>query len=273
MRGKRTALITLLLVALLPVVVACLWLRARQRQYALNQQLIAALVKGDDRQALALVNAGADPNTNCKPNPVPSLSEFAQQIWHRSASPPEGCPTALLIACGSFWNNDDTTIETQRTRPDAPQLVLAMLQHRAHINAQDYEQSTALVCAARDHRCNVVGVLLRSGANPNSTDWDGETPLMYAGRFEAGRDTVDLLLGHQGEVNKQDKSGKTALYFAVLNARQKTNCKSITETILALLAHRANPNLADKQGRTPLMVARRIKRPDLIALLKHFGAR
>jgi hypothetical protein len=37
-----------------------LWLRAQERQYALNRQLIAALVKGDNQKALTLVKAGTN---------------------------------------------------------------------------------------------------------------------------------------------------------------------------------------------------------------------
>lgn len=41
-----------------------LWLRSYRQQEALNRQLIAALMKEDDRQALDLVNAGAGPLSN-----------------------------------------------------------------------------------------------------------------------------------------------------------------------------------------------------------------
>jgi hypothetical protein len=64
-----------------------LWLRAQQRQYALNRALIAALVKGDTRLALTLVNEGADPNTPYNPTPVPSLLELVKQLFHRSPPP------------------------------------------------------------------------------------------------------------------------------------------------------------------------------------------
>ena len=50
-------------IGLLAIGVAVLGLQARQRQYALDRRLIAALVKNDAEQGLDLVNAGADPNT------------------------------------------------------------------------------------------------------------------------------------------------------------------------------------------------------------------
>src|SRR5689334_4539956 len=83
MHRRPAALLTLILLA--GVVLACgLWLRAERRQYALNRQLIAALVKGDSKQALALVNAGADPNTRVKPSPMPTLLQSVKLLLYRS---------------------------------------------------------------------------------------------------------------------------------------------------------------------------------------------
>src|SRR5436305_1771341 len=74
MRGKRTVMIALLLFTCVAAMVP--WFRAQRRQYALNRQLIAALKQENDRRALVLVSAGADPNTRYEPTPVPSLPEF-----------------------------------------------------------------------------------------------------------------------------------------------------------------------------------------------------
>jgi hypothetical protein len=54
MRRKRAARATFVLLAVL-IGGTDLWLRVQQRHYALNRALIAALVKGDTAQALALV--------------------------------------------------------------------------------------------------------------------------------------------------------------------------------------------------------------------------
>jgi hypothetical protein len=47
---------------LLLIAVSGWWLHVQQRQYALDRQLIVALDYDDGKQALALVNAGANPN-------------------------------------------------------------------------------------------------------------------------------------------------------------------------------------------------------------------
>src|SRR5580700_3423793 len=49
--------------------------RIQRRQSALNRQLIAALGHGDMKRALALAEAGADPNTRYKNGPVKVISE------------------------------------------------------------------------------------------------------------------------------------------------------------------------------------------------------
>lgn len=68
---KRTALFAFSL--LLGLFLVCiLWVRKEQRQYSLNRQLISALFHENGKQALRLVEAGADPNTRYTPAPAPS---------------------------------------------------------------------------------------------------------------------------------------------------------------------------------------------------------
>jgi ankyrin repeat protein len=262
-RGKRTALITVWLLALC-VASAGLWLRARQRQYALNRQLIATLVKGDNKQALALVNAGADPNTHYTPTPVPSLLQLARQLLHRSPTPVNDSETALSIACGGYW--DGMSYGMQELRPDDAHLVQVMLTLGATVNVADDRGDTPLMWAAISHRLNSVRLLLDHRANVNAKTKHGYSSLEYAALFGRNSDLVRLLLEQGANANMQDENGETALDMAVCVHADK-------DVIRQLLAHGANPNLADNRGVTPLRWEKGNNRPDLVALLIQYGAR
>jgi hypothetical protein len=225
-------LITLGLVALL-VGGAGLWLRAQQRQYALNRQLIAALLKNDGKQALALVKAGADPNTHYTSTPVPTLPELVNQFFYHSPPPPvNDSPTAFTIACGAegvtMCSSNYGPYVVWLERPDNAQLVQAMLAHGATVNVKD------------------------------ALAW---TPLDWAIFFDAPVKTIDLLLEHGANANVQDKDGRTPL----MNGNDAI--------IRRLLKHGANPNLADTSGRTPLSIAKENNCPDIVALLEQYGAK
>jgi uncharacterized protein len=251
--------------------------RARQKQVALNQQLIAALKKGDNKRALALVHAGADPNTRA--------DRFT--------------PTALALACGAY--------DLYKHCPEDTRLLQAMLDHGANVNAsEDYsgcvvvailgwrpgmslatEQSsrlkigdktgcTPLKWAVQCNRLKTASLLLDHGANVNLQDLNGYTPLIDAVPVDhlASLAMVRLLLEHGANVNVQDEQGNSVLYFAVLEAivsAAKTK-ETDNDIIRLLLEHGADPNIADKQyGYTLLTTAG--NRPDIVALLKQYGAR
>jgi uncharacterized protein len=262
LRGKRVALITLLLVALLAYV--GLWLRAKRRQYALNRQLIAALVKGDDKQALALVNEGADPNTRYKPTPMRTLPSFMMHFFHRSP-PVNNTPTALMIGCGAEWLDDSAAIEALPERPDAPQLVEAMLKHGANINAREKDGLTPLQWATMYNRRNTVWVLLEHGADVNVKDRNEWTALMTAAALDTSPDVVLLLLDHGADVNARDDKSNTPL----LEAAQ---FHVDPYMVRLLLTHGANVNARNDYALTPLMYAVRYNRPDAVRLLLDYGA-
>lgn len=69
---------------------ACfLWMRAEQRQYALNRALIEALNQGNLKRAIDLVEVGANPNTLLQPLPAPSWRDLLNQMLHRSTPSPK----------------------------------------------------------------------------------------------------------------------------------------------------------------------------------------
>jgi ankyrin repeat protein len=208
---------------------------AQRHQYALNRQLIAALVKRDTSQALLLVNEGADPNTPYTPQPPPSFQRMWNYLFHRSALPTNESPTAFLVVCGAYSDTED--MDSIMNRPaEVPQLVQSMLQHSANINARDKDK------------------------------W---TPLMWAAWADHPK-TVDILLEGKANVNAQDASGCTALYRAV---QYNTPGDSAgTDIIRQLLGYGADPNLPNEDAFTSVQLAQ-LRRPDLVAPLRRAGAK
>jgi len=242
----QCAVLLLGIVGLLLMGVCELWLWSYRRQEALNRQLIAALVNGhrgqqetpdDYKEALSLVNAGADPNTPWKLLPAPSLRQLWNSLVHHSPLPINDSPTAFLIACGVYWTDNDGYIYGGSLLDRAP-LVADMLQH---------------------------------GANVEVKYKDGWTPLTFVA-FQRDRETLDVLLAHGVNVNAKGYSDCSPLYWAMHSAMDElpSEDKETANIVLALLAHGADPNLPDGGG---TLLQQAVTRPDLVALLKRAGAK
>jgi len=193
-------------------------------------------VKQDPKQALALVNDGADPNTPFDPPSSPSLKLLWNHLVHHTTVWRKDNYSAFHIACGAFVHTEDVTI---RLNTDEPRLVETMLQH---------------------------------GAQKNAKDADGFTPLIWSVMFTHFK-TVDVLLEHGVDVNAQDQTGNTALINAISPTADPSERSKSATLVRKLLAHRADPNLPNRFGATPLHVAHGENRPDLVALLKQAGAK
>jgi ankyrin repeat protein len=303
-RFRQSALLILLLLSAL--VVGAILLHAIWH-YNLNRQLIAALVKGDTGKALVLVNKGADPNIPYKSTAVPSLPALVKQ-WFRHSSPINKSPTAFMIACGASeatweggaYRDGDLCLE------EVPQLVQAMAQHGAKVNAKGEDGWTPLMWAIANNYSNTVRLLLEHGADANMPDKNGDTPLtmsielkrpvilrlllrhganvnaplndegltplMLASRLRNSQsELVRLLLEHGADINAKDKHGKTALFWAV--GFNVIGPGPNDEAARQLIAHGANVNLTDENGKSLLSWAEDSTSPNLVALLKKAGAR
>ncbi len=97
---------------------------------------------------------------------------------------------------------------------------------------------TPLFMACKNGNAAMVGALLKSGADPNSTDERGTTALMTAAASGSGA-AVEMLIDHGAEVNAREGAhGQTALMFAAALGR--------AESIQALLAHGADAGIETK---------------------------
>ena len=123
----------------------------------------------------------------------------------------------------------------------------------------------ACVLAARAGNAELVTLLLAHGADVNSRDQSGWTPLMRAamkGHVEA----VRVLLNHGAEVNAQENGEAwTALHWATARGH--------ADVVALLLSHGADYSLRTQDGMTPLMLAMKEGHEKIVRALEQAGER
>jgi ankyrin repeat protein len=94
-------------------------------------------------------------------------------------------------------------------------------------------------------KVEVIRMLLEAGSEPNATDSEGATALMYAAEsFKAGTDTLRVLVDGGANLNEQDDEGRTALMRAVDRYQ--------AGSVRFLIEAKADLNLRDTDGHTAL---------------------
>lgn len=108
---------------------------------------------------------------------------------------------------------------------------------------------TALHRAVYRNHSELIQFLLKSGADVNTKDCYGRTPLCHSlGSQRAELKTIQLLVGHNADVTASDDEGKTALHFALVRGAGH-------EVVRVLLAHNADVTVCDEDGYAALRVA------------------
>lgn len=131
--------------------------------------------------------------------------------------------------------------------------------------ANDSNFGNWLLIAANFGHVKIVKALLKAGANPNSIDDQGNTPLNMA-IYRRHTKVVKCLLKSniKADPNHIDKQGNTPLYIAA-----QTNQ---LEVIKLLLAKGANPDFPSQVGATPLMIATEVGHIEVVKVLLTKGA-
>ena len=194
---------------------------------------------------------------------------------------PVGAQENLLYA--SIRNNELTALK---------QLI-----HASGVGTKDAEGTTPLMVAAAVGSAESMQLLLDAGADPNSANKAGATPLMWCAGDIA---KVKLLLARDANINTASEAGRTALHVAAyndgsvdiarlliakgadVNARDKAGISVLELAAQSnnigvarlLLEKKAAINTADFLGRTPLHVAAGSSSlsGDLVRLLLAHGA-
>ncbi len=115
-------------------------------------------------------------------------------------------------------------------------------------------------------KADYIRRLIREGADVNSKDDDGMTPLMLAASESKTPEVVSLLIEAGADVNAKDDDGMTPLTFAIWKSRTP-------EVVTLLIEAGADVNARDNLGMTPLMLAASVsKTPEIVTLLIEAGA-
>lgn len=138
--------------------------------------------------------------------------------------------------------------------------------------------STALSNAIRENNIEVINFLIKNDMNINSLNY-GMTPLMEAA-FERKLLSLKELIKYNADINKPNKKGETALFFAVrfrnsVEARRKIRGESIDlqqAVTNSLLRAGADVDVKDNKGKTPLIHAAEFGHHETVELLINSGA-
>ena len=98
--------------------------------------------------------------------------------------------------------------------------IQGLLSQGANVNSTNKQGETPLHAAASANQSQVASLLIQKGANVNSTTTGGWTPLHTAARFKATQ-VLTLLMSKGANVNAMNADGRTpeALATAVNNVR------------------------------------------------------
>jgi hypothetical protein len=122
-------------------------------------------------------------------------------------------------------------------------MVKLLLEAGANIESKDNNGQTPLWWAARSSNVAMVKLLLEAGANIESKDTNGQTPLWWAAR-NSNVAMVKLLLEAGTNIESKDTSGQTPLWWAARNSN--------VDMVKLLLEAGANIESKDDNSQTPL---------------------
>ena len=205
-------------------------------QVNLNHALIAAVKRSNVEQVVALLNAGADPNTRDAPPESRNAWHVLIDLLHNRHSSTSGSPTALIVAL-------DQRKGTNEWLPQTPEIVRLLLSRGADVNAVVRNSSTPLQLAfecrplptANDmlimptENIELVSILLISGARTEAYGHYGECPLMSAS--ESGfKESAELLIRFGADVNA---IAPGSIPDSALSAAKLMGHKDIVKLLLA----------------------------------------
>ena len=194
--------------------------------------LIMACEQRNEDAITVLLQAGADPNC--------VYDKGAAYLFHVDVGD-AGTDTYIVD------KNGRTCLMCAVNGHCSKEVLQAIINHGADVNATDGDNSTALMLACEKRHVDAIHVLLKAGSDTNIVDKDGRTCLMCAVRADSGEKVLQAIIDHGADVNATNKYCSTALMLA---------CgKRHAYAINVLLKAGSDTNIVEKNGRTCLMYA------------------
>lgn len=166
----------------------------QHRKHSNSAMYNLAATGDEDGVSRLLDRSSTDVNERCPAGKTPL--HYATQRAHENVA-------ALLVAYGADTNAIDKKHETplhmacgstgsHKTRDRYWRIAELLISRGADVNAQMAHNITPLYLAIKNNRHDLVGLLLKSGANPNIGDSEGYLPLFWAKKLQ-NQDTIRKL--------------------------------------------------------------------------------
>jgi ankyrin repeat protein len=224
--------VTVIFLAMACLLVAALAVLTRQavRQERLNRALIAAVKRDDDKAVASLLQYGADANAEDETPRKRSVWQFLLDRLQGESLPRHYASSPLLVALSSHV---DDRHSYGAYLPENVTLVRSLLDHGARIDERfGAGEPTPLMWAVMSGKHATIHLLLEHRADVNAQESDHSTALTYA-VWRSDEETVGALLAHRANVNvRQDPLG-TALGMAQDSEHEVPN--ATTEQIVRIL--------------------------------------
>ena len=150
----------------------------------------------------------------------------------------------VAFACFGCSSLSSQKIHDASEIGDLSQIKL-LLQNGANINSTDNRGRTPLYIAAGGGKSNLVSYLLEHGADPNKgASWKGNQMPIHVAAMYGHVEIIQDLLRHGAKIDACTTAGESALHYAAQYGR--------SAAVKFLLKEGANPNATDILGWTPL---------------------
>ncbi|CAK0884958.1 unnamed protein product [Prorocentrum cordatum] len=165
----------------------------------------------------------------------------------QSGPPPEACGAYDAVNANAQRSFAPGAMQGAALRGDATELRELLGRFPDSKDDGISDGATPLHAAAWKGHAEVIGLLLESGASPNSRKDDGATPIFHAPARMGSVGTCEVLLRARADANLCRGDGVSPLLMAAQQGHLKV--------VDCLLRGGADPNLQSKSGSTPLRAA------------------